>query len=88
MIIAIIITAVASFLICGTWEYFAHKKRNDMLALVIVGMLNDMRKMSSHLGYNDLFTYYRHKEGEEYARNVESNIINTLKTLNKEDLLN
>lgn len=81
-----IIGAMIAFFIIAIWEYLAHKKRNEQLAIFIIGLFGEISEMAESMGYEDVFDYLTKRKGEQYATIAGINIMSTLKTLNVSDL--
>jgi hypothetical protein len=84
--VEILISAVATFTLTASWQYFANKKGNYMVAIAIRGLINELNFMSKKQGFSDFISYIKEEKGELYAHRVDINITETFKYLHNEQM--
>ncbi|MBU0670919.1 hypothetical protein KKF29_02050 [Patescibacteria group bacterium] len=81
MLIAIIITAIITFIIVTLWSKYAYTKGHKSLYAVFTAVTNELDALSQELGFENIHDYWTKKKGQEYADRGMTNIKNTIKFL-------
>lgn len=78
MILAIVLTAVITFVITALWGKYAYTKGHKNLYISFEALQNELDSLSQKLGHKDIYDYWLHAKGKEYADRGIQNINNAL----------